>query len=121
MTRPAGSPSALQVVRALSFAARLRGWLGRRSIEPNEALWLEPCAAVHGIGMRVSLDVVFLDAQRRVLRVATLAPGRMRWCQGARVSIELAAGAAQVLGIRVGEQWPDDLAPGSASQAEDQL
>ena len=79
---------------------RLRGWIGRRP-EPDEALWLEPCSAVHTFGMVVPIDVVFVDGQGRVLKVVSgLRPFRFAACPGAAAAVELPAGRA--LGITEG-------------------
>ena len=96
----------LALSHAKGFVARLRGWLGRSRIAPDEALWLEPCHAVHGFGMRVAIDVVFLDRASRILKIARLAPWRVCRCAGARVVVEMADGAAGRLGLSVGQSWP---------------
>jgi protein-S-isoprenylcysteine O-methyltransferase Ste14/uncharacterized membrane protein (UPF0127 family) len=57
---------------------RLRGLLGTRRLEPGDGLWIKPCSQVHMIGMRYAIDVVFLDAEHRVVRaIAGLAPGKI--------------------------------------------
>lgn len=57
---------------AHTWGARFRGLLGRRELP--EALWLEPESSVHGIGMRVSLDVALLDAAGLVVETLVLRP-----------------------------------------------
>src|SRR5215207_4523882 len=49
---------------------RMKGLLGRRSLEPGEGLLLQPAGSVHTAFMRFAIDVVFLDRDLRVLRVA---------------------------------------------------
>ena len=49
--------------------------LWRSELPP--ALLLRKTNSVHGMGMRQSLDVASLDANGRVLAVATLKPARM--------------------------------------------
>src|SRR5262249_28093529 len=57
---------------------RLKGLLGSNGLEPGDGLWLKPCRQVHMIGMRFAIDVVFLDAANRVVRVIEgLAPGKI--------------------------------------------
>ncbi|MBI3893786.1 MAG: DUF192 domain-containing protein [Candidatus Wallbacteria bacterium] len=51
------------------FLSRLKGLLFRWKLEPGEALILTPCNSVHMFGMLFSLDVVFCDATKRVVRV----------------------------------------------------
>ncbi len=83
---------------------RALGLLGRSAVPPGEALLLRPCGAVHTFGMRFPIDVVFLDAHDRVVRIVRdLPPGRVaRGGRGARAALELPVG------------WlaPEALAPG---------
>ena len=60
----------MKLVIADGFFARLVGWMGRERLPQDQALWLVPCRAVHTLGMRCALDLVFLDRQ-----------GRIRWRQ----------------------------------------
>lgn len=54
-------------------------------------LW--PCRAVHTLGMRVPIDVVFLGAGNRILRhIPALAPNRWAFERHARAVVELPAG-----------------------------
>jgi uncharacterized membrane protein (UPF0127 family) len=53
--------------------------------------------------MRFPIDVVFLDAEQRVVRVVpSLAPWRMAAAKGARSVLELAAGECGRLGVAAG-------------------
>ncbi|HEX7814873.1 DUF192 domain-containing protein [Dyella sp.] len=88
--------------------SRLCGLLGRPPLRPDaeEALLLSPCGAVHTIGMRYALDIVFLDRIGRVLDChAALSPGRMRHCRGARLTLELSAGSLARLRPQRGEEF----------------
>jgi len=77
-----------------SFVSRLVGVLGTRRLEEDEALVIPRCAAVHTLGMRTSIDVVFLDGRSRVIGVnAALRPFRAARGPGARLAVETAAGA----------------------------
>lgn len=70
---------------------RLRGLAGYRV--PPHALLLAPCASVHTCGMRFALDLYWLDAAGRTLRVDRgVKPWRLRSCRGARAVVEVAAG-----------------------------
>ncbi|HVA34496.1 MAG TPA: DUF192 domain-containing protein, partial [Candidatus Baltobacteraceae bacterium] len=55
------------VVRAVGPFARAIGLLGQNSLEPDAAMWFDRCAAIHTLGMRMTIDVVFLDARGAVL------------------------------------------------------
>ena len=87
---------------ARTRAERRRGLLGRDRIEG--ALVLRPCRQVHTFGMRVPIDVLWCDGSGRVLRLATLVPGRIsRPVVRARFVVEAAAGAADRWRVRVGD------------------
>lgn len=84
---------------------RLRGLLGKRSLAPGEGLLLRPSPSIHTFFMRFSIDVVFLDADLRVLRVVdSVKPWRAAGCRRARAVLELGAGEASARGISPGEQ-----------------
>jgi uncharacterized membrane protein (UPF0127 family) len=88
---------------ASTFGARLRGLLGRSGLGPGEGLLLPGTSSVHTHFMRFPIDVVFLDAEERVVRVVpSLAPWRMAAARGARSVLELAAGECGRLGVAVG-------------------
>lgn len=92
-----------KVLLARSFAARLWGWHAAPTRGGDGALWLQPCVAVHGLGLRQPLDVAFMDSQGRVLRVARLAPGG--WLvgpRGTRSVLEATAGSFHRWGLAVG-------------------
>lgn len=82
----------LHLRRASSFSARLAG-VWRRPLAEHEALWLLPCRAVHTLGLRVELDVLFLDEQGNILRgIFRLAPSRVAWHRKAHSVVELPGG-----------------------------
>ena len=98
------SAVALEVDVALSRAARRRGLLGRESLGPTEGLLLSPCKAVHTVGMRFPIDVIFIDRDGRAVRIVpALAPWRIAMSARAKAVIELAAGQAAASDIRVGD------------------
>lgn len=84
---------------------RAVGFLRRRRVDPAEGLWFERCGAVHTLGMRALIDVVFVDRDAMVVRIVAPA-GRNRVIAGgpsAAATVELAAGI--VAGrIRVGDR-----------------
>lgn len=87
---------------AKTSGARRRGLLGRDHVDG--ALVLRPCRQVHTFRMRMPLDVVWCAADGRVLRIATLAPGRVsRPVLRSRFVIEAAAGATDRWRLRAGE------------------
>lgn len=82
---------------ARSFFSRFVGLLGQRFLEAGEGLWIRPCRGIHTIGMRYPLDVVFLDAQDKVVKVVTgLPPFRVCWGgRDARSVLEFAVGTIE--------------------------
>jgi hypothetical protein len=103
--REGGRPLLARVWRAASAWERLRGLLGRAPLAADEALLLEPCSSVHTFGMRYPIDLAYLDRDGRVLRVvARVKPARLSARPGARATLEMAAGAAEALGLRPGER-----------------
>ena len=91
-----------RVQAAVDSASRKRGLLGRTSLD-DVALVIAPCNAVHTFFMRFPIDVLFVDRQGRVLRVAReVRPWRIAAAWRAFAVIELAAAAAG--GIKVGDQ-----------------
>ncbi len=83
-------------LKADSFMTRLFGLIPRKTLEPEEGLWLDPCAMIHTCFMSFPIDAVFLDAGCRVVRVcAALKPWRFSpWVHGAKSVLELASGSA---------------------------
>ena len=96
---------AAQVWLADRWWLRLRGLLGRNPLREGEGLMLEPCKAVHMVGMRYPIDVVFIDRQGGV--VATyhgLQPGsRSHWHQQAALALELRAGTLRATETEMGD------------------
>lgn len=71
------------------------GFLARAPVDSDDGLWFPNCWAIHTLGMRAPLDVVFLDDANRVCRIAYGVPAN-QWlvsCPGARSVVELGSGA----------------------------
>lgn len=72
---------------------RMRGLLGKRDLAPDEGVLLRPAGSVHTFFMRFAIDVVFLDRDGRVLRIAeSVPPWRTAAARGAKAVLELRAG-----------------------------
>jgi uncharacterized protein len=95
-----------RVQRADTFLTRLVGLLGRDGLAPDEALWIAPCKGIHTIGMRFSIDAIFLDSNLRVVGVQErLVPWRAtRFVRHATSVLELAAGAVSRTRVSIGDQ-----------------
>jgi uncharacterized membrane protein (UPF0127 family) len=83
---------------ATSPLARMKGLLGRSSLEPGEGMLFRPAGSIHMFFMRFAIDAVFCDRDLVVLDVVRdLRPWRMAGHRGAKVVIELPVGAASGL------------------------
>ena len=114
LNRTRGAVLAVRVARAERVLERMRGLLGRESLDEGEALVLSPCAAIHTFFMRFPIDAVFLDRRGRVVRaVAELRPWRAtRFHLRAVKVVELPAGTLESTGTRKGDELafePDAL------------
>ena len=87
---------------ASGFTDRLVGLLSRAQLPDDEGLWFPKCSAVHTFGMRFSIDVLFLDADCRVVKVVTMDPWRVQNVRGADSVLELGAGAAKYHELETG-------------------
>ena len=87
---------------ARTLASRTRGLLGRRALPPGEGLAFRE-KSIHMFFMRMSLDIVFCDADLQVVRIVhDLSPWRMAGCRRARYVLEIGPGEAARLGLREG-------------------
>jgi hypothetical protein len=97
-------------------AARRKGLLGRDSLFAGEGLWILPCQAVHTVGMRFPIDLVYLDRDLRVRKVrSSVYPWRLSACVFAHSVLELAPGTIQETHTNRGDQLKisSPVAPGS--------
>ncbi|MBD0843091.1 DUF192 domain-containing protein [Streptomyces sp. TRM68416] len=86
---------------ASSYRARTRGLLGRDRVDG--ALLVTPANSVHTFGMRIPIDVAYLDRRLTVISVRTMRPGRLgRPRLRARHVLEAEAGVMERWGLRVG-------------------
>ena len=95
-----------KIHRADPFAARFKGLLGKRSLASGEGLIISPCNSVHTFFMAIPIDVIFLDAENRVLHIdGSLAPWRMsRLHLSATSVIELPAQMARATATDLNDQ-----------------
>lgn len=96
---------AAQVEIASTSAARRRGLLSKTEMSASSGLWLAPCEAVHTFGMKMPIDVVFLDRKHRALKlVKNMVPSRISLCLTGSSVLELAGGAIQRSGLQCGDR-----------------
>jgi hypothetical protein len=81
-----------QVPVAVGPRARLLGLAGLRRERAGAGLLIPRCASVHTFGMRFALDLLFLDAEERVVAVhLAVPPGRLFGHRRARAVLEIPA------------------------------
>ena len=101
-----GAVLATRATLADTFWSRFRGLLGRSELAAGEGLVIEPCGAVHMLGMSFALDVVHLDRSGTVLRVVPeLRPNRLGplvW--RSHTVLELPAGTAAATSTVAGDR-----------------
>ena len=113
-------PVASSVELANTRATRRKGLLGRDGLAAGCAMLLTPCNAVHTIGMRFAIDVVFVDSKGCVRKIVQrLAPWRMAVSPFSRATIEFPAGELHADVVRVGDRLY--LAPEPGLNAADMI
>ncbi len=101
-----GRVIANNVSRADTWWIRLSGLLTKAVVGPDDGLWFDDCDAVHTVGMRTSIDIVFLDEDSRVVKVSPCVPS-MRLvvvCAGAKAVVELGEGSLVGRDVLVGDR-----------------
>ena len=110
---------ATKIRKADNFITRLIGLLKRSTLGPEEALWLMPSKGIHTIGMKFPIDVVFLNKNNIVLRIASgMMPCRVSRIQLRGYSVlELPNGTIKKSHTEVGDQLEISLV--ETSQIDD--
>lgn len=62
-----GTTLAKHVEPAITFSKRFIGLMGRLSLPPGNALWLQPCTSIHTWFMRFPIDVAFVSKGWKVV------------------------------------------------------
>src|SRR6202011_4945797 len=96
---------ATRIDRLSSFLHRAVGLLARTTIRPDEGVWITSCKAIHTLGMRVAIDVIFVDRDGHVIRVVhNVRPNTVaRSCKGAQGVVELGCGALREVDVLPGD------------------
>jgi len=102
--RTRNSALATRLTLADTPQTRDRGLLGRDGLAPGEGLWIIPCQAIHMFFMRFSIDLIYIDRQKRVRKVkSNIAPWRISACFTAHSVLELPVGIVRETGTRRGD------------------
>jgi len=101
-----GKELSYNVAVAGSILKRMKGLLGKSSMQTGEALWIKPCMAIHTFLMRFPIDVVFLNKNNKVIDViSNLKPNRItRFYPKATSVLELPAGTIEATATGVGDE-----------------
>ncbi len=89
-----------------TFFTRLKGLLGKTDFASDEGLLIIPCQSVHSVGMKFSIDVVFLDNDRQVVALLEkMRPFRCsKFYRDAKMALEIKEGKIQEMRIEIGDQ-----------------
>ncbi len=87
---------------ARSRAERRRGLRGRADVD---GVFVLRARSIHTVGMQVTIDVAFCDAEGVVVKVCTVPPNRVTLpCWSARSAIEAPQGALREWGVVAGDR-----------------
>jgi uncharacterized membrane protein (UPF0127 family) len=118
LNRTRDSALATRVRLAGVSKERRKGLSGIAEMADGAGLWIVPCEAVHTFGMRMHIDVIFLDRKFNVRHIRTaLAPNRIAVCLRAYSVLELASGVIERSNTRVGDRLECSLV--SAGEADE--
>jgi uncharacterized membrane protein (UPF0127 family) len=85
---------------------RNKGLLGRNRLATGEGLWILPCDAVHTIGMRFPIDLIYLDRKNQIKKLLSdVPPWRLSACLPAHSVLELPAGTIRTTRTRFGDTF----------------
>lgn len=101
-----GTIVATRIDHLTGFLQRAVGLLARSRVQRDEGVWITPCRAIHTIGMRDKIDVIFVDRDGRVLRVdREVGPNRLSLsCRQATGVVELGGGALNQIDVLPGDR-----------------
>lgn len=98
--------AAISMRIADDFITRLMGLFSGEKLVEGEAIYLSPCNAVHTIGMRYFIDVLFLDNSNRIIKVErNVKKNSFHYCRDAKHTVEMLAGEIDRLGIITGKRF----------------
>ena len=86
--------------------SRNRGLIGHAPLQMGQGLLIRPSGWIHTFGMSFPIDVIYLDAQGRIVALSeNMAPGKAdRPVLRARAVLEMAAGAVRHFGLAKGQR-----------------
>lgn len=100
-----GRATQLHIRLADRWWRRAVGLLATVQLQHPCGMWLQPCGSVHTLGMRLTIDTVFVGTAGVVLKVVpALPPWRVAACRGAHAVLELREGLVAQLGLCAGSR-----------------
>lgn len=83
---------------------RMQGLIGKPQLAPNQGLMLSSCNSVHTFGMKYDLDVIFLNKNKKIVKlVERLKPMRVSFCLNAVDTLELNSGVIKSLELNLND------------------
>lgn len=58
-----------KVIMADTFFSRLKGLMGKKSLDKGEGIIIKPCSSIHSFGMKMAIDVAFIDKDNQVIHI----------------------------------------------------
>ena len=100
------SGSSIEAAVADNFFTRFRGLMFHKPLKKGTGLLLVPCASVHMLWMRFALDIIYLDADYKIIKIV---PHLRPWlglsaCPKARMALEISSGEAARLHLEPGQR-----------------
>ena len=90
----------IDIIVAQNLWQRFIGLLCRRSLPSDCGMLLTHCNRIHTFGMLFPIDILFLDAEYKIVSIETNVKScRILKCRNAQHVLELAAGTAYSLGV----------------------
>jgi uncharacterized membrane protein (UPF0127 family) len=88
---------------------RIRGLLGRSTLEKDEGLLIVPCSSIHMFGVKFALDVIFISHENIITDfVENIAPGKVYIAKKeigkAHAALEVVPGTIQLTGTKRGDK-----------------
>ena len=84
---------------------RRTGLLKHTGLAAGEGLWIAPSEGVHTFGMKFPIDVIFLNRDKKILKVRpNMARGRISLSLRAHSVLELPSGTLEQTGTTAGHQ-----------------
>jgi uncharacterized membrane protein (UPF0127 family) len=100
-----------RVESAITIRERFQGLMLRKDLPEGHGLLIPDCSSVHTCFMRFPIDLVYLCADNRVVKIVPyLKPWRLSACHRARSVLEIPAGWAKQEGLKEGDVLLFDFA-----------